>query len=159
MTLSQVAGWADLLSAFGIIVTLAFLVYEMRQNGHQTRLLNWNATLRALREHKLRTDDPYVADVVYRGRADFAALTGPEQMTFSYWMEAWCQAMEGLMLANAASIHQHDMMLRAALGNFDAMFKHPGCRTWWRQSGLADRWPRPLVEVITSAVDKAEAAA
>lgn len=156
MTLSQIADVADLLAAFGIIVTLAFLVYEMRQNAQQTRLSNWNSTLNALREHKRRTDDPYVADVVERGRADFNALKSSEQISFGYWMEEWCQAMEGLLLANSASIHRHDMMKRAALENYNTMFRHLGCRQWWRSSGLAQRWPDSLVQAIENAITKAE---
>lgn len=156
MTLTHIADIADLLAAFGIIVTLGFLVYELRQNAHQTRLTNWNFTLSALREHKRRTDNLAIADVIDRGRLDFNALNGAEKIAFGYWMEEWCQAMEGLMVANSASVHRHDMMLRAALGNFDVMFKHPGCPQWWRWSGQAARWPKPLVDAIETAIAKAE---
>lgn len=156
MTLTQIADIADLLAAFGIIVTLGFLAWEMRKNAEQTRLGNWHSTLSALREQKRRTDDPTVADIIDRGRANFDALTGAEKITFGYWMEEWAQAMEGLLVSSATSVHGREEMRHAALSNFAAMFAHPGCRQWWRWSGLEHRWPRALVKEIEGAIAKAE---
>lgn len=159
MSLSEIADIADLAAAFGVIASLLFLGWELRRNANQTRLTNWNATLSALREHKRRTDDPYVADVIDRGRQDFDALSGSEKIAFGYWMEEWAQAMEGLLVASAASYHRHEEMMHAGLSNYAAMFTHPGCRQWWRWSGLANRWPRTVVAAIEGAIAKAEGGA
>jgi len=156
MTLSQFADIADLLAALGIVVTLGFLAYEMRQNAEQARLTNWHSTLDAIRGHKRRTDDLALSDVIDRGRQDFDALSGAEKIAFGYWMEEWCQAMEGLLVANRAAVHRQDQMKRAASGNYKAMFRHPGCRQWWHWSGLSARWPDPLVEAIEGAIAKVE---
>jgi hypothetical protein len=57
---------------------------------------NWKAVLPGLREHKRRTDHPYVADLIERGRKDFEALSEAEKLTFGYWMEELAQCYDGL---------------------------------------------------------------
>lgn len=156
MTLDQIADWADLLTAVGVIASLLFVGWEMRRNADQTRLGNHQTTLTALREHKRRTDDPHVADVIDRGRQDFDGLSGPDKITFGYWMEEWAQAMEGLLVSGTASFHRREEMIQAATASYGRMFEFPGCRQWWCWSGLERRWPRMLVTTIEAAIAKAE---
>ena len=158
MTLSQFADFADLLAAFGVVASLLFLGWEMRKNAEQSRLTNWQATHSATREHKRRTDDPYVADVVDRGRADFDALTSSERITFGFWMEEWIQAIEGLTVTSSATSNRYSDIDRVASEVTAAMFAYPGCRVWWLQSGLSNRWPERTVRFIDDIIDKTEAA-
>lgn len=159
MTLSLVANLADLLAALGVMASLLLLAWETRKGSEQSRMANWNAVLTALREQKRRTDDLTLADVLYRGRQDFAALSGAEAIAFGYWMEEWIQCQEGLLIYNAASAHRHDELRFAARRNFDAMFAFPGCRAWWQASGLAGRWPKSLVAEVDASIDRQTAAA
>jgi hypothetical protein len=158
MTFSQFSEFADLLAAFGVIASVLFLAWEMRKSTEQSRLTNWHATHSATREHKRRTDDPYVADVVDRGRANFDALSSSEQVTFGYWMEEWIQAIEGLTVTSSATSKRYDDINRVAIEVMAATFAYPGCRTWWQQSGLSDRWPKKTVRFMETAIVKAEAA-
>ncbi len=152
MTLANIAPIADLVAAAGVIASLLFLGYEMRKNSEQARMANWHFVLSALREQKRRSDDPAMADVLYRGRQDYDALSGGEKIMFGYWMEEWIQAQEGLMVFHQASAHSPQVLLKTARGNFRDMFAHPGCRLWWRESGLAERWPPTLVAEVQGAI-------
>ena len=98
MTLSEFADIADLVAAFGLIASLLFLAWELRKNSEQARLQNWYSVLAALREHKRRTDDLSVSDVLYRGRESYEGLSGSEKILFGHWMEEWLQAQEGLLI-------------------------------------------------------------
>ncbi len=152
MTLSEFADIADLVAAFGVIASLLFLGFELRKNGEQARLQNWYSVLTALREHKRRTDDLAVCDVLDRGRESYEELSGSEKILFGYWMEEWLQAQEGLLIFRHSNAHRREDLVRAARGNLVAMFSYRGCRQWWRDSGLAARWPRSLVNAVSEAI-------
>jgi hypothetical protein len=75
---------------------------------------------------------------------------------FGYWMEEWLQAQEGMMIFQQASAHTPQVLLKAARGNLRVMFGNPGCRLWWRESGLAERWPPNLVAEVQTAIAAGE---
>lgn len=157
MTLSEFADIADLVAAFGVIASLLFLGWELRKNSEQARMQNWYSVLTALREHKRRTDDMSVSDVLDKGRKSYEGLTSSQKILFGYWMEEWLQAQEGLQIFRHANAHRREDLTRTVKGNFRSMFSHPGCREWWSDSGLADRWPRSLVEAVSGAIAEIEA--
>lgn len=152
MTLSDAASVANLIAAFGVLGSLLLLVLELRKSNEQGRLNNWHAAVTALREHKRRTDDPRVADVVARGRVSFEDLGTAEKITFGYWMEELLQGFDALMLFGSSAAVGREETYRAVAGAFRHHFGFPGCRAWWRQSGLDNRWPRHLVEAIESSM-------
>ncbi|MCP5265346.1 MAG: hypothetical protein H6934_04515 [Burkholderiaceae bacterium] len=156
MTLSVLANIADLLAAAGVIGSLVFVAFEIRKSSEQARLSNWTAVLSSLREHKRRTDDPYVADLIVRGRADFESLSEAEKLSFGYWMEEMVLCFDGMIL------HQNSMAVgpqetrRAAVGAFAMHFAFPGCLAWYRWSGIGDRWPPKLVAAIEEGIRRAK---
>jgi len=154
MTLSTLANIADLLAALGIIASVIFVAFEVRKSSEQARMSNWNAVLSSLREHKRRTDDPYVADLVVRGRKDFEALTEAEKLTFGYWMEELLQCYDGLIVHENAIAVGVGESRRAAVGAFALHFSYPGCLAWYRWSGIEHRWPRKLIEAIEEGIAK-----
>jgi hypothetical protein len=52
MSLSQLAPIADILAALGVILSLIFLAYELRQNRKQSELANWRDLLESLSNFK-----------------------------------------------------------------------------------------------------------
>jgi hypothetical protein len=148
LTLSDVASVANLVAALGVIGSLLLLVWELRKSTEQGRLTNWHSAVTALREHKRRTDDPWVADVIARGRVSFDDLSTAEKITFGYWMEELLQGFDALLLFGSSAVVSRNETYRATVGAFRYHFGFPGCKTWWRQSGLDSRWPRHLVEAI-----------
>ena len=121
---------------------------ELRKSNEQGRLNNWHAAVTALREHKRRTDDPRVADVIARGRASYEALSISERITFGYWMEELLQSYDALLLFGGSSVVGREETYRAVVGAFGHHFEFPGCKAWWRQSGLDNRWPGHIVEAV-----------
>ena len=156
MTLSALANIADLLGALGIIASVTFVAFEIRKSSEQARMSNWNAVLSALREHKRRTDDPYVADLVVRGRNDFEALTEAEKLTFGFWMEELVQCYDGLIVHENAIAVDPVESRRAAVGAFALHFSFPGCLAWYRWSGIEHRWPRQLIEAIEEGITQSK---
>lgn len=158
MTMSMLADIADLLAALGVISSLVFVAFEIRKSSEQARLSNWNAVLAGLREHKRRTDDPHVADLVVRGRADFAGLSEADKIAFGYWMEELIQGFDGLIVhQNSLAVNRAESR-RAAIGAFTMHFSFPGVRAWYQWSGVAHRWPTQLIEAIEEGIKRAKAA-
>jgi len=156
MSISEFTDLADFFGALGVIASVLFLGWQMRKTTEQSRLTNWQATHSATREHKRRTDNPYVADVVDRGRVDFDALTRSEQVTFGFWMEEWLQAIEGLTVTSSATSSRYSDINRVATDVTTEMFSHPGCRAWWQRSGLTDRWPKKTTDHIEGIIARIE---
>jgi hypothetical protein len=158
MTMSQLADLADLLAALGVISSLVFVAFEIRKSSEQARLSNWNSVLAGLREHKRRTDDPYVADLVVRGRADFAGLSEADKIAFGYWMEELLQGFDGLIVHQDSLAVSRKESRRAAVGAFALHFSFPGVRAWYQWSGIAHRWPRQLIDAIEEGISQAKTA-
>ena len=148
MTLADAGSVANLVAALGVIASLLLLVWELRKSTEQSRLANWHAAVTALREHKRRTDDRWVADVIARGRVNYDDLSIAEKITFGYWMEELLQGFDALLLFGRSSVVSRNETYRASVGAFRYHFAFPGCKAWWLQSGLASRWPRHLVDAV-----------
>ena len=155
MTLSTLADIADLLAAAGVIGSLLFVAFEIRKSSEQARMSNWTAVLAGLREHKRRTDDPHVADLVVRGRADFNALSEADKLAFGYWMEEMVQGYDGLIVHQSSIAVGREAARHAAISAFALHFSHPGCRDWYDWSGVKDRWQKPLIAAMEEGLAKA----
>jgi hypothetical protein len=122
MTLSEFADIAELMGGIGVILSLLLLAWELHKNAEQTRLGNWHSMVAAFREHKRRTDDLAVADVIVRGRKDFHGLSEAEELLFGFWMEEWILAQDGLIQSKAVNTNSHVENLKVLQGNFRVMF-------------------------------------
>ena len=158
MTMSQLADLADLVAALGVIASLVFVAFEIRKSSEQARLSNWNSVLAGLREHKRRTDDPHVADLVLRGRSDFAGLSEADKLAFGFWMEELIQGFDGLIVYQDSLAVSRQESRRAAVGALALHFSFPGVRAWYQWSGIADRWPRRLIDAIEEGISQAKTA-
>ncbi|UCE32117.1 MAG: hypothetical protein JSW68_04080 [Burkholderiales bacterium] len=155
MTISVLADLADLLAALGVISSLVFVAFEIRKSSEQARLSNWNSVLSGLREHKRRTDDPRVADLIVRGRADFEGLSEADKLAFGFWMEELIQCFDGLIVHQNSIAVSPDESRRAAVGAFAMHFSFPGCRAWYQWSGIEHRWPKHLIDAIEEGFSQA----
>ena len=148
MSFSQIADFADLIAALGVIGSMLFLAIETRKNANQTRIANHQTSLAGLKEHKRRTDSLDLADILVRGRVSYLGLSEPEKLAFTGWMEEMIQSYDTLIAPNVDLAVSKAEARRAAVGAFAFHFGFPGCREWWHASGLADRWPRHIVQTV-----------
>jgi len=158
MTLTQIADVADLLAAFGIIVTLGFLVYEMHMSAQQEKIANWQTTMSGIREVRRRTDDPGLADIIVRGRKSFYDLSEQEQVSFGYWMEEMILAHDPFLVHPEQIQVAPEATRVSTRGAFQEYLEGKGAREWWLQCGARKRWPQHLTSVIDSALAEIEEA-
>jgi hypothetical protein len=131
MDLSELAAFADLIAAAGVILSIGFLIYELRQTRAQTELSNWRDLLQSIADYKGLTQDAALADLVLRGHEDYAALTPAEQLSFGLYLEQGIH-LYGNFLKHNDALPRKLEGLDAAIGNsMIEMLTTPGGAAWW----------------------------
>lgn len=138
MSLASIAAVADLLAALGVIASLLFLSWQIRQNTRALGNQNWLAIVERIAEQSTRTLNRDVAETVSRGSADYEKLEEPERIVFDAW------AYEFMICVNR-HIGFEEQGLRPEIAAMTErylnwFFAQPGNRAWWR---YPDRRPFP----------------
>ena len=134
--LSTLADIADLIAAAGVIASLLFLAVQLREQNRETGLNNWRQLLESLTRFKATTNDPYMADLIVRGNADFHALSPPERLSYGNYLEQGIHII-GNFDKHTGTVPRQLRDLNLAVHNL--MHDHlrsPGAKQWWT-------WARP----------------
>lgn len=134
MSLSHVADLADLLAAIGIILSLAFVGYEMRQTRKQTELTNWRELLQTLTHYKAQLNDPVLAELVVRGHADYGSLSEAEKLTFGLYLEQGVHIYGNFLKHNDSLPRKLEGLEGAIANHFHEALRTPGGASWWEES-------------------------
>ena len=120
----------ETLGAVGVIVTLAYLAFQLRQN---TKALRLNAEFAAAQEHIHNSVDlagtavPYV---VFRGFEDPSQLTPEESAQFLFWLNGSTRMYQ----------HQHLMYLEGNLSEASWSSTEQLMRGFVQTKGWQDYW-------------------
>ena len=87
MNLSQIADFADLIAALGVVASLLFLAFELRLSNREKRFANWRQLLDSLREFKAVTNDVTFSDLIERGNSDYHGLSNAERRSYGQYLE------------------------------------------------------------------------
>ena len=131
MTLPQLAALADVLAALGVIGSLLFVAFQMRAANRETGLNNWRQLLESLTTFKATTNDPYMADLIVRGNADYTALSEAEKLSYGNYIEQGIHII-GNFEKHTGTVPRQMRDLNLAVHNL--MHDHlrsPGARQWW----------------------------
>jgi hypothetical protein len=83
MDLALISVMADTAAAFGVVASLLFVGYSVRQNSRGQRLTAVHAQTAAFQEMASKLiDTPDMAEIVWRGSQDLDKLEGVERMRF-----------------------------------------------------------------------------
>jgi hypothetical protein len=157
MNWDAVGATAELLGAIGVIISLAYLATQIRQNtrqiGEHSRELRISAidsiasSFSRFRDPLIR--DPELAAIWVRGIADYGNLDEVEEIRLGRLLQelffahqnTWSRYQEGATTEAAWLDHR-----RAIAANLD----HPGIRTWWARTRAiyADDFERVIEELI-----------
>ena len=166
MNWDAVGAIAELLGAIGVIISLAYLAIQIRQNtrqiGEQSREMRIAAidsianSFSRFRDPLIR--DPELAALWLRGLDDYSQLEEIEkvrlgrllQELFFAHQNTWSRYREGAMTTEAWEDHQ-----QAIAGNL----RNPGIQHWWHEhrSIYADDF-EVVVEDILRTIDAASVA-
>ncbi len=152
MPLSQLADYADLVTALAVVISLAFVGYELREGNRQAKRANTQQILAGIRALKDWGKDMAIADVIVRGRTDFHSLSDAEKFCFANFMEESLTAYDSFLLHTDSNLFREGESERAGIGAFRHFLVHPGAVQWWHQAGMVGRWPSHLVSAVERAI-------
>lgn len=133
MTLAQIADYADLIAALGVMLSILFVAYEMHQSNREAKLSNWRQLLSSLSQYKGLTQDMALSELIERGHADYHALTGPEKRTYGNYLEQGIHII-GNFSKHSGTIPGELKGLEGAIDNsLRDLLNHPGALTWWEE--------------------------
>ncbi len=133
MSLESLAYLAEIVGGIGVIASLIFVGFQIRQNAQATRaatmasvMEQWAQNYQSLSENKK------LAEVVWTGAQDPNAVTGVDRWRFTmacsrffhYWHNAYYQWTSGSLDSNTWSGQR---------GNMVNLLTLPGVRTVWNE--------------------------
>jgi hypothetical protein len=122
---------SELVGAIGVIATLGYLAFQIRQNSHTVKTATAQSVMAAVNE-TLQTGaaSPQAARMLMLGQTDFEALSDDEKMQFAVWLLSWFRIMD-----QAYQVHRLGTI---DPGVWDGYFKHlqgtlqaDSVRRWW----------------------------
>ncbi len=131
MTLEDLGNIGEFVGAIGVIVSLAYLAIQIRQNTKSVRAATFQEAARDLAESAdLLTRDPELTRIYFAAARDFESMPRGERQRFATYMHAYMRRAESLVYQaeqgtlDPASWEGQREFLRY-------MFSQPGVVAWW----------------------------
>ncbi len=140
----------DVVSAVGVILTMLFVGLELRRQNIENGLANTREQLTMLMTFKSQTNEPYMADLVCRGRKDFMQLSESEKITFELYLEQAIHATMAVYYHSGFDSTDADASIQSCNRHLRDILDHPGTREWWLQR----RKNSPLIDFGRSYIDQ-----
>ena len=154
MPLSSIADIADLIAALAIIVSLAFVAFELRMTRKQSELSNWREVLQTFTDYKSATNDIAFAAFLVRAHQDYTALDPAEKMSFGLFLEQGIH-IGGNFLKHNDSLPRKLVGLDEAIMNTLAeMLTTPGGAAWWAEAHDRKRFMHDTFIVVDGLLER-----
>jgi hypothetical protein len=143
MTFDQFGVLAEILSALAVVITLAFLVVQMRQNAQlmeqSSRDMRQSGMAQIMemysRQRMLIVSDHDAAEIVHKGSMERQALDEIELLRFDNFMmdvgwthfQTWVRVRFGTI-----AVPHRDRAIETLISGH---LVKPGCLQWWEQYG------------------------
>ena len=141
-SMSKLLQAGELVAALAVVVSVALLTVEVRQNSEaQIRSTTQAAVSDYIQSLERHVDNPDFTCLYTRGVQDYRALSGPERLRFSaYYMSTYYQLQEMLRLADEGAIDADTWS--GFLNLLTETTRYPGVRQWFadRRSWFSTRF-------------------
>jgi hypothetical protein len=146
LTLETLAQIGEFVSAVAVVVSLAYLAYQVRQNTQSLRSENYARAHDRVAAVQARLGDPAHARVFGRAVWDPSTLTAAERIQFAWALYEMFGAFEFMYHQSQAGALPPEVWDRWSdtLGWWTTL---PGVRTWWRSK------PAPFSSSFTRYVE------
>jgi len=134
MSFADIAPFADLLAALGVMVTVAVLAYEMHRTRKQTELSNWRDLLQTLVDYKGLTNNAEFAAFVERAHQDYGALSAADQRRFGMYLEQGIHIYGNFLKHNDSLPRKLEGLDDAVANYFHDMLATPGGAGWYAET-------------------------
>ena len=130
--LDALGNLGDFIGGIGVVVTLAYLAVQIRQNTRVVQTSNFQDMMaRTTHFSTPLIQDESTADLYRRGLASYAQLSETEKLRFSMIVnELFTTSQLGFHMRNRQLID--DALYDNYMQSFMQMLRTPGVREWWR---------------------------
>jgi len=137
MSWDAVAAIAETVGAVAVVVTIAYLAVQIRQNTKAVRSAAAQQLLEGIAElNQFLGSDPEVTDLWWRGTADPQSLSEQEWRRFIHVASPMIRRME-LMFLNRRRGFVEAEIWEAMANNMEHWFSTPGMQRWFSEFGTA----------------------
>ena len=154
MDLNTLANIAEILSGAGVIASLIFVGYELRQNTLQKRLDNWSRQVDRFSDIYGRASDPVLGDLIARGRDNYHGLTEGEKIPFGHHLEQLCIALEAMLHASDENIIGEGDIIQLFEKHIMYHIGCPGGRAWYSEFQQQRGFPPFITGYINKTLQK-----
>ena len=152
MDWEAIAAIGEIVGALAVVVTLAFLVYQLRQTTMALKQQSERASADALHAWSLTMMDPNVAEAVNRGYRETTDAFTPEQLiSLEHFAMAFLVALQQDYFDWKRGFQSHDLWASRA-GLIEGVFVSVQVRKWWDVIGKAYVVPefKDLIDEVIS---------
>lgn len=153
MEFSEVSAIADVLAALGIIASLLFVAYEIRNSTREAKRTNWESTVNRLGSFWSSTSNESLPEVIHKGRGDFQSLSGPEQIIFQGHHCEFLLALEPVFVLGANQVHG-EAVVAVCRRHLAFQFSFSGTRDWWKHFSATQGLSPLMTEEVQRAVEQ-----
>jgi len=143
---------AQLIAAFGVILSMLTVAKQIHDNTKQARLGNWGVLSERYMSVYRQTSNFELADVIVRGRDDYASLSKSEKLAFGHYMENICIANEGALVMANSFTRKDDGMIALFNRHIRWHMGSRGAREWFEQFTNERGFPEDLNQAIKEAI-------
>jgi hypothetical protein len=132
MNWEAIGAVGEVLAAAGVIISLLYLAVQIRGDARAKRAATAHDQAVASRDVLLSiANNPGLADLLFRGIRDFAALEGAELPRFSSLLGHMCRNWEDAFFQWTEG-HLDLRLWHGFEASIDDFFSYPGLQAWWK---------------------------
>lgn len=159
MTLSDLGNIGEFIGAFGVIGSLLYVGYQIRQNTLATNRANARASASDHARALHGALDKEVSDIVMRGLANLDDLTPHEQYRFDLAITVWLEAIEQAFADFEAKSYPEDLIHVHRI-RVPGVLNTRGGTQWWaeRRVWYSENFRGIVDELLANPPDGADSA-
>jgi len=124
----------EIIGAIAVVVTLAYLAVQIRQNNKQLKQQSFQTWVAANMDINMATLDPGRAEVFNKGFTDSADLSEDSWVAFAYWNIGFMQMAQAIDRMYRSGSLDRDIW-ESEIDRARLILGLPGVRQWWDAGG------------------------
>ncbi len=132
MTIFELGALGEFIASIAVIVTLTFLVLELRRNTSATRRANIRQSTDGNSRALNALLDEGVAEIFIRGLKSLDDLSEVERYRFDNSFYQWLNCCEQIFIDHRSGMFDDDQLVSFA-NSIPGYINTPGGRVWWEE--------------------------
>ena len=134
MSWDAIGAVAELLGAIGVIASLVYLAFQIRQSTRMERARAFQEIFSGFNAHIHAMFSPQNIDLIVTGMADFRSLSGGDKLRFDHLMLGYFNELEATIFSKNAALLGTETLNNWAYSLRTRLLPYPGVRAWWEEA-------------------------